>query len=209
VSGWSPAQRAFAAAAWRLPALFAVTFYLSDLLAGLRTTRVRVHMAWELGIPYWPSAFVVYFSVVAVPFLPLLLVRDEAAMRRWERRMAACVLAATAVFLLFPAELAHAHGGAGAWWPLAALAHAISGTYNLLPSLHVALSAVTLQAVWPGAGTRLRAALALWFVLLVASVLLTHQHHVADVLAGALLAWGACRCVTGPRPRPEAARTLT
>lgn len=200
MSGRVPAQRAFAWAAVRLLALFAATFYLSDTLAGLRATRFRVHMAWELAIPYWPGAFVVYFSVLAVPCLPLLLVPDAAAVQRWERRMAVTVLAATAVFLAFPAELAYVHGSAGGWWPLAALADAVSGQYNLLPSLHVALSAVTLHAVWPWSGARLRAVLALWFVVLVASVLLTHQHHVADVLAGALLAGGVCRFVGRQRP---------
>lgn len=192
------AQRAFAWAAVRLLALFAATFYLSDALAGLRATRSRVHMAWELAIPFWPGAFVVYFSVLAVPFLPWLLVPDVAGVQRWERRMAATVLAATAVFLLLPAQLAYVHGSAGRWWPLAALAHRVSGQYNLLPSLHVALTVVTLHAVWPFAGARLRGVLALWFVCLVASVLLTHQHHVADVLAGALLAWGVCRFVSRP-----------
>lgn len=203
MSGPTPAQRAFAWAALRLLALFAATFYLSDALAGLRPTRFRVHMAWELAMPYWPGAFIVYFSVLAVPLLPLLLVPDVVAVQRWERRMVVCVLAASAVFLLFPAELAYVHGSAGRWWPLAALADRISGQYNLLPSLHVALSAVTLHAVWPWSGTRLRAVLALWFAFLVASVLLTHQHHVADVLTGALLAWGVCRLVA----RPRAART--
>lgn len=199
MSTLTPAQRAFAWAAVRLLALFAVTFYLSDALAGLRATHFRVHMAWELAIPYRPGAFVVYFSVVLVPMLPLVLVPEVVAVRRWERRMAITVLVATAVFLLFPAELAYVHASTGGWWPLAALADRVSGRYNLLPSLHVALSAVTLHAVWPWSGTRLRAALSLWFVLLVSSVLLTHQHHVADVLAGALLAWGVCRFVTGPR----------
>lgn len=194
----APAQRAFAWAAVRLSALFAATFYLSDALAALRTTRLRVHMPWELAIPYWPGAFAVYFSVLAVPFLPLLLMPDATAVRRWERRMAVTVLAATAVFVLFPADLAYVHGNAGHWWPLAALAAAVSGHYNLLPSLHVALSVVTLHAVWPWSGVRLRAVLALWCVSLVASVLLTHQHHVADVLAGALLAWSVCHFVARP-----------
>lgn len=203
MSGRADVPRAFALAAVRLLGLFVVTFYLSDTLAGLRSTRLAVHMDWELAIPYWPGAFVVYFSVGAVPFLPLALLADAAAVQRWERRMAVCVLAATAVFLLLPAELAYRHGSAGAWWPLAALAQRVSGQYNLLPSLHVALSAVTLHAVWRACGPRLRGVLALWSALLVASVLLTHQHHVADVLAGALLAWGVCRFVSAPPSPPS------
>lgn len=207
---WLPAQHAFALAALRLLILFAVTFYISDVLAGLHPQRMRIHMGWELAIPYWPGAFVVYFSVFAVPFLPLWLVKDAGEIRCWEGRMVATLVVATVAFLILPAELAYVHGGAGPWWPLAELAKAVSGRYNLLPSLHVALSAVTIHAVWPHAKMGLRLLLGLWMAALVASVLFTHQHHVADALAGALLAWGVCRLPTKrcaaptvPMPQPR------
>jgi hypothetical protein len=181
------ARRAFAVATVRLTALFAVVFYGTDVLAALRPVRWHVHAAWELEIPYWPAAYLVYLSVFAVPFLPLLMVRSAQQVRRWERRMSAAVVGAGVVFVVFPAQLGYAPTGAGDWQSLATLTRAISGRYNLLPSLHVALSVVTLYAVWPWAGTARRTWLAGWFVLLVASVLLTHQHHVADIAAGALL----------------------
>ena len=184
-------RRAFALAALRLTALFAAVFYGADALAALRASRSAVHFAWELAIPYWPAAFVPYFSVLAVPFLPLVMAPDAASVRRWERRMAATVLAAGVVFVAFPAELGYASGDPGRWQPLATLARCVSGRYNLLPSLHVALAFVTLHAVWPWAGLRARAALAVWFALMVASVLLTHQHHVADVATGLVLGWAA------------------
>lgn len=183
----SPAQRAFAWAALRLTALFAVVFYGSDLLAAQRPERWQVHADWELAIPYWPAAYPVYLSVLLVPFLPLVMVPDARQVRRWERRMAAAVLVAGVVFIVFPAELGYPRTGAGVWEPLAALTRSISGRYNLLPSLHVTLSLVTLHAVWPWAASAQRRALVVWFVLMVASVLVTHQHHVADIAAGALL----------------------
>lgn len=183
----SPAQRAFAWAALRLTALFAVVFYGTDLLAALRPQRWRVHADWELAIPYWPAAYPVYLSVLLVPFLPLVMVPDARQVRRWERRMAAAVLVAGVAFVVFPADLGYPRTGAGLWEPLAALTRSISGRYNLLPSLHVTLSLVTLHAVWPWAGAGQRRALVTWFVPMVASVLVTHQHHVADIVAGALL----------------------
>lgn len=195
----SPAQRAFAWAALRLTALFAVVFYGSDLLAALRPVRWRVHADWELAIPYWPAAYPLYLSVLAVPFLPLLMVPDASEVRRWERRMAAAVLVAGVAFVVFPAELGYPRTGAGVWQPLATLTRSISGHYNLLPSLHVTLSLVTLHAVWPRAGAVRRRWLAAWFVLMVASVLVTHQHHVADIAAGALL--GLALAGAGRAPR--------
>lgn len=192
-------QRAFAWAALRLTALFAVVFYGTDLLAAWRPVRWRVHADWELAIPYWPAAYPLYLSVLLVPFLPLVMVPDARQVRRWERRMAAAVLVASVVFAVFPAELGYPRTGAGAWQPLATLTRSISGRYNLLPSLHVTLSLVTLHAVWPWAAAAQRHWLAAWFVMMVASVLLTHQHHVADIVAGALLGVVLSRIGRAPR----------
>jgi len=197
-------RRAFVLAAARLTALFAVVFYGADAIAALRPFHWHVQLAWELAIPYWPAAFPAYFSVLAVPFLPLFLLPDAQAVRRWEQRMAVTVLVAGLVFIAFPVEPGYASADAGRWAPLAALARGVSGRYNLLPSLHVALTVVTLQAVWRFAGRAGRAALAVWFALLVASVLLTHQHHVADVVAGALL--GGVAAVAGNARRVRGRR---
>src|SRR5205814_1932472 len=49
-------------------------------------------------------------------------------------------------FLLVPAELAYPQEDAGIWVPLYAWNRRIVLTYNLVPSLHVALSVVTLSA---------------------------------------------------------------
>ena len=180
--------RAFAHAAWRLPVLFCVVFYGADALTAWRATRLPLHLPWELAIPYWPPAYLAYFSVLAVPFLPLWLARDAAQLRQWEQRMALAVLLAGALFLALPAQPGYAPADAGAWSGWARLAQAVAGRHNMLPSLHVALSLLTMLFVWPQAGPRLRPVLAGWWTLMAVSVLLTHQHHVADVAAGIGLA---------------------
>lgn len=200
----SAALRAFARATVRLLLLFAVVFYGVDALTQQRSSHWRLYADWELAIPYWPAMFLLYFSVVVLPCSVGWRVSDAAAVRTWERRMAAAVVGAGLMFLLLPAQLGYAPVDAGAWQAWARFAHLVAGRHNLLPSLHVALSAVTLATLWPGAGRGLRAGLTLWFVLLVASVLLTHQHHVADVLAGWLLAAVVLRIVTGEPPRHAA-----
>nr|WP_281385245.1 phosphatase PAP2 family protein [Roseateles oligotrophus] len=123
---------------------------------------------------------------------------DLAQLRRWELRMAAAVGLAGLCFLVWPVESGYAPADPGGWQALAHLAGWVSGRFNLLPSLHVALSLLTLQAVWPWAGRWQRLALGLWFAALLASVLLTHQHHVADVVAGLLLAVGLSRYIAPP-----------
>lgn len=194
--GRAGVARAFWRAAWRLSALFAIVFYGVDALTAWRATRFPIHMAWEQAIPYWPPAFLAYFSVLAFPLLVLWLAPDGARVRLWERRMALAVLLAGAAFLALPSQPGYAAHDAGAWsaWAhLARLAQMVAGQHNMLPSLHVGLSLLTLSCVWADAGKFWRAVLAAWWLVMTASVLLTHQHHVADVAAGIALAWALSR----------------
>jgi hypothetical protein len=183
-----PVRSAFVRAAWRLSLQFAVVFYGADLITGLHSWRVPVHMDWEHRIPYWPATYPIYFSVFALPFVVLAVARDAAEVQRWERGMALAIGLAGVIFLLLPADLGYAPADAGAWQGWATFAAWSAGRHNLLPSLHVALALITVLAAWPRTAPPWRGVLAGWFVLLVASVLLTHQHHVADVLAGVALA---------------------
>lgn len=186
-------DRAFVLAALRLLALFALVFYGADALTAQRALRWHLYFDWELSIPYWPAAYPVYFSVFGLPFVMLWRARDPRQIQRWERAMALSIVTAGLVFAVLPAQLGYASADPGAWRAWAVFTQGIAGRYNLLPSLHVALSAITLLAAWPLAGPRLQALLGLWFALLVASVLLTHQHHVLDVVAGAALALARMR----------------
>lgn len=187
VSRVSLAARAFALAGLRLSLLFAFVFYGVDAFTATRSDLWRLHMAWELSIPYWPAAYPLYLSALVMPFVVAVKVRDARAIGLWERRMALAIVLAALVYLLLPGQLAYESAPAGAWQPLADATRQMAGRHNLLPSLHVALTLVIVLAVWPHCTLRDRALVALWAVALGASTLLTHQHHVLDVLAGAVL----------------------
>ena len=68
-------------------------------------------------------------------------------------------------------------------------------TYNLVPSLHVALTNVCVAAFASRATGMGTALLWIWATGIAVSTLLTHQHHVFDVLTGWLLASLAVRLV--------------
>lgn len=184
-------RSAFARAGLRLTAWFAFVFYGSDWLAAQHERRMAVHVAAELGIPWWPPAYAVYFSVLAVPWLVPWLARRVSQVRCWERTMALAIAIAAIGFVLLPAEPAYPPPPpelASRWEAWQRAAQLVAGRCNLLPSLHVALSAITFLALAPGVRGAARALMGLWFAALAASVLLTHQHHVADVLSGLALA---------------------
>lgn len=180
------ATRAFGLATLRLLASFALLFYGLDVLTAGRSARVPLGMAWEAQIPCWPPAWWIYLSVLLAPLLPWACGLPAAEIRAWERRMAWALAVAAIGFALLPADppvctaAPDALSDWGRW---------MAGAHNMLPSLHVTLGLLSMGWVWSVAGQRLRAALAVWALALVASVLLTRQHHVADVLAGAALAW--------------------
>ena len=200
---------ALAVAALRLGLLFAVVFYGADAFTAWRGAQWALYARWELAIPYWPPAWAVYFSVFLLPFGLLWQSGGAAQVRRWERRMALAVLVAGLCFVLLPARLGFAPLPApdGAGWQVWAqtlaetVARTVAGRHNLLPSLHVALSLVTVLALWPGVPALARAGLVVWFVALAGSVLLTHQHHLADLVSGAALGgWLGRGLATTTRP---------
>jgi membrane-associated phospholipid phosphatase len=120
--------------------------------------------------------------------------------------MLAVIIATAGVcFLLFPVELAYPpvpESELGAWAGLFHVADELNLTYNLLPSLHVALTVGCVAAFAThirGAG---QALLWIWAGAIALSTLLTHQHQVLDVLTGWLLAVLCFRYVYKPLAGP-------
>jgi hypothetical protein len=164
---------------------FGLVFVGADWLTAHRAARVRVHLDAELRLPLLPSFLVVYMSLyllfLAVPFV--LRSRREAASLAIAQFVT--ILAAGFGFLLIPGRLAYtAPGDLGRWEPLFRLADRLNLDYNLVPSLHVAMSIVCIEAFARHAGPAGRVALRSWGLLIAASTLLTHQHHALDVVTG-------------------------
>jgi membrane-associated phospholipid phosphatase len=106
------------------------------------------------------------------------------------------VLVSGFCFLAIPAQLAFAPPkDLGAFPGLFRFADRLNLTYNLVPSLHVALGVLCIAAFSAKAGNLGKVLLWLWAVAIALSTLLTHQHHVVDVVAGAALALLAYRFV--------------
>jgi len=160
----------------------------SDWLTALRSYRVRVHLNAELAMPFVPPFILVYLSLnlvfVGAPFI----LRS----RRELEALALSLVLVTAVagisFLLFPAELAYPSRDAGPWAGLFGFAREMALTYNLVPSLHVAMSCTCLSAYATRCGVAGKALLGTWAAAIALSTLLAHQHHVLDVATGLALA---------------------
>lgn len=158
--------------------------------------RFRVDLPFETHIPFLPWACVLYVSIVPLMLMAPFVCRSAA--RMWPLFCALCaeVAAASLVFLAFPVELGYPPLPAtGAAAGLMDAARQAALQYNLFPSLHVTFALTTAAALAPIGGPRWKTVIWIWSFLIVASTLLTHQHHVADVLAGAVLSIAVMRGV--------------
>jgi membrane-associated phospholipid phosphatase len=186
---------------------FALVYGGADRLTARRAFRVPIHLPAELRIPFVPWMTVFYMSLYILFFLAPFILRTRREFRAVVGSMAIAILASGIAFLLLPAELAFAPAreeDLGIWAGLYRIADGLNLTYNLLPSLHVTLAVLCVSAFSPRAPRTIQALLWLWALLIAASTILIHQHHVLDAVAGWLLAtllsrfWGratsAARC---------------
>jgi membrane-associated phospholipid phosphatase len=186
---------------------FMLVYGGADLLTAHRSFRVRVHLSAELNIPLVPAMTVFYMSVYLLFLAAPFILHGRHEIRALVGTLALVILFSGIGFLLFPAELAFAapkEEELGAWASLFNLADRLNLTYNCVPSLHVALAVACVAVYAPRASGKGRALLWLWAIMIAASTILTHQHHVLDAVTGWLL---AVACVNAFFPRLTAIRT--
>ena len=174
--------------------LFAIVYGGADWLTAQRAHHLALYVPAELAIPLWPSAIVVYDSLYLFYLLAPFVLRTAGGFLQLALAASVMIVVAGVCFLLVPAKLGFAAPVvAGPFKRIFEVSDRLNLDYNLVPSLHVALTTLCLLAYWPHATPRLRAALLVWTVALALSTLVTHQHHVLDVVTGAGVAWGTWR----------------
>ena len=149
-----------------------------------------LYLEWETGIPCFPSMVWVYLSAFALWVLPLIHLSPW-QIDRLSRQVIVTILIAGVGYLTIPGKIGYPEadfaGVDGAVIAALDSLAARSGN-NLVPSLHVAFGAIVIGSclnVAPPALSRLYVS---WLVLLSISTVLTHQHHLLDVVAGFALA---------------------
>jgi hypothetical protein len=181
---------------------FAMVFVGADWFTGHRVLRVRVHLDAELHIPLVPSFTLVYMSIYALFVAAPFVLRTRREITTLAICQALAISLAGICFLLIPAQLAYAppsDSQLGIWKGLFNFADRMNLDYNLVPSLHVALSIVCIELfavhATPGGKFLLRG----WGLLIAASTILTHQHHLLDAVTGCLLALAIVKIFAPPK----------
>ena len=185
-------------------ALFFLAVYGgASWVTGFYSGGLRVDLPFERHIPFVPAWAAVYVSMDLLLLLSLLVFRTWRDMVPFALALCAATVVGAVGFLVLPVEVAWpARVAEGGWADVFFLADTMNLERNYLPSLHVAFACTAALAYAERSGWLARTLFGLWAAGIAASTLLIHEHHLVDVVAGALLAWGMWRFVA-PRARRE------
>ena len=144
-----------------------------------------LYLPFDLDIPLVPAFIWAYLSMYALFLMPLFMVSAQ-RMQALGKQLVAGTLFCGIVFLVLPADLGFMREVPSE--PLYASVFSglfgVDRPHNLMPSLHVVFSCLILLMCREGAHVIVRALLFAWVVIIVASIVLVHQHHLIDALTG-------------------------
>ena len=172
-----------------LSVLFLVVYGGCNWITARSANVGTFYFEWERGIPFVPFFILPYMSIDLFFIVAPFVCRTDRELSILAKRIAAAIILAGICFLLFPLRFAfprpHADGWLGAifdWF------RGMDAPYNLLPSLHAALTLILLDIYLNQLRGFIRVAVMIWFVLIALSPVLTYQHHVIDIVGGFVLA---------------------
>jgi len=168
---------------WIAVAFFSV-YPTLNWITSLRAQRWHLYVPAELSIPFVPEFIWAYLSMFVLFVIPPFLL-PAARMPALGKQLIAGTVLCGLVFLLLPAELGFAREtpATPGYAKIYAALFGLDRPYNLVPSLHVYFSAAIALACAVAARPLTRTLLLVWLGVIVSSTLLTHQHHVVDIVA--------------------------
>ena len=193
-------------------AWFCVVFAGTDWVTTHREARIRIDLGFESHIPLIPAFTLVYMSIYLLFLGAPFVLRTRREITTLAAAQSLAIFFAGICFLLIPAKLSFApvtDAELGVWRPLFRFADRLNLDYNLVPSLHVALSVVCVELLCVRANAAGKILLRAWALLITASTLFTHQHHLVDAIAGYFLAFGVVKLVSrAPTKTPAKVATI-
>lgn len=178
---------------------FYVLYGGASFITGLHQYRLRVDFSFEQNIPFVPAMALAYIFLIPALQLSPFIIRERAAYLRFARLLVYELMAAAVIFVILPVGNSFPKPDpSGLFKTVFQLADYLNLEHNHVPSMHVAF-AVTVGQVYSTyvRGMVGKAIIGCFSALIVVATVLTHQHHLVDVVAGCVLAWVACLLARG------------
>lgn len=188
--------------------VFSLCYPAANLLAKQQGVSRSVATALDAHIPFVPWMVLPYMLSGVFFVGSFWVVGTVDALRVLSQRLLLATVLACLIFVLLPLHFSYERTEMvlGVWTALYAVLGFLDQPYNQLPSLHVAYGCIFWFAWRPlCAGRASQAALLLVLGLVSVATLFTYQHHVLDVLAGALLGVACIGLVLPQRQAPSVA----
>ncbi|HUR20324.1 MAG TPA: hypothetical protein VMZ90_05905, partial [Vicinamibacterales bacterium] len=160
-------------------------------LTAARASHWHLYANWELQIPFVPFMIVPYLSMFVLFLLPPFQL-NAPELRALTARLIVSSVVGAMVFLVLPARMGFVpRDDAQMWQRIYSAIYRIDGPFNTVPSFHVIYTSSILLAMIDVATPALRRAYVAWLVLVCASTVLTHRHHLLDVATGMTISLAA------------------
>lgn len=178
--------------------LFCLFVYLgSNQIASKMEHHYGVYFQFEKDIPLIPWMIYFYASFHLLLVLNFFIIKEPKVIKAFTLSLMFSSLIASFIFLLFPGELGFSRtDNISGYEFMYNFLHEIDHPYNLYPSLHITFSVLTAFAMIDQTKQKwFHVFLTLWILMICASVVLVHQHHLFDILTGLILAYLAIKIV--------------
>ena len=171
---------------------FLFSYMITNRINMIRPEQVHLYFDWETRIPLIPEFMIIYASLPIVFLTPLFLLKTS-CLHLLGFRFILIMTISTVIFIVIPTTIGWERQVPNGFFDNGFhFLHYIDKPHNLFPSLHISLSATLVIMVSNNHSSRLlKAALWLWMFLICISVLVVHQHHLADIAGGFLLTYYA------------------
>lgn len=156
----------------------------------------RLYMDWELSIPLLPWMIFPYISLNLLFVVCAFVLKTPQSIKGFCISLIYGALVAGLFFYFFPGKLGYVRSPVQEFSDFYDFMFSIDHPHNLFPSLHVTYSGLAIFAMRDQTRSKaFHVFLLSWLVLICASVVLVHQHHLFDIFSGAVLGTAVYRLV--------------
>jgi len=166
--------------------VFMVGYLSANYYGSVSTRHYTFYFFWDASIPFYPYWIYIYQSIWLLFISPVFVLQKE-AIRKLSSTFLLSTLVACTIFIIFPAHpLFDRNIHDISTHPIYSWLYYFDLPYNLFPSLHVVYVLLFLL-IYRHEKVKYLSYWYVWGLLLIISVLFTHQHQTMDIIGGAVL----------------------
>lgn len=181
-------------------AAFASSYYtvfgLTSLASGMLHDRITIAFPFEAQIPFYPAWTIVYLSINLLLFLALFIFREWKPLATFAITLLIETFIAGLCFIILPIKLNYLPVTIdGSFSTIVYIAKFFSMNDNYFPSLHTAFAFTAAFSYGRYCSKIAKVGLYVWACAIPISTLFIHEHQIADLIAGFILALVAHRYI--------------